>query len=61
MSIESLVKELTAAQSFDVVDVRAKIQKEFDAATTSEQRGAVLAIFKATMDQVERSLTERGG
>ena len=59
MSIESLVSELTTAKSFDIVDVRAKIQKEFDAATTGEQRGRILAIFKATMDQLERSLAAR--
>jgi hypothetical protein len=61
MSIESLVKELQSTESFDVVEVREKILKEFDAATTSDQRAAVLAIFKATMDAVERNLTSRGG
>ncbi len=60
MSIESLISELASAKSFDIVDVRAKIGKEFDAATTSDQRARVLAIFKATMDQVERYLTSRG-
>jgi len=59
MSIESLVNELKSLKSFDVVDVRAKIEKEFNAATTSEQRDKVLAIFTATMDQVERNLTNR--
>jgi hypothetical protein len=60
MSIESLVNERQSAESFDVVEVRAKTQKEFDAATTSDQRAKVLAIFKATMDLIERNLTSRG-
>jgi hypothetical protein len=60
MSIENLANELQSAESFDVVEVRAKIQKEFDAATTSDQRAKVLAIFKATMDLIERNLTSRG-
>lgn len=60
MSIESLISELASAKSIDIVDVRAKVGREFDAATTSDQRGRVLAIFKATMDQVERYLISRG-
>lgn len=60
MSIEGLASELASAKTFDVVDVRAKIEKEFAAATTSDQRGKVLAIFKATMDQVERHLINLG-
>jgi hypothetical protein len=58
--IESLVDELKSARGFDVVDMRAKIGKAFDAATTIEQRGRVLAIFKVTMDRVEGTLTNRG-
>jgi hypothetical protein len=60
MSIENLANEPQSAESFDVVEVRAKIQKEFDAATTSDQRAKVLAISKATMDLIERNLTSRG-
>lgn len=60
MSIESLVSELASAKSFDIVDVRAKIGREFDAASTSEERGKVLAIFTATMDQAERHLIKLG-
>lgn len=60
MSIESLVSELASAKSIDVIEVRAKIEKEFVSATTSDQRGKVLAIFKATMDQVERHLINSG-
>ncbi|MBU6421853.1 MAG: hypothetical protein KGQ62_07195 [Gammaproteobacteria bacterium] len=60
MSIESLIGELGTAKNIDIVDVRQKIQREFDAAETSEQRGKVLAIFKATMDLVERNLAARG-
>lgn len=51
---------MKAAKSIDIVDTRAKIQKAWDAATTSEQRGTVLAIFTATMDQVDRNLESRG-
>ena len=60
MSIEGLVSELASAKSFDIVDVRAKIGREFDAALTSEERGKVLAIFTATMDQAERHLVKLG-
>jgi hypothetical protein len=60
MTIESLINEMKTAKSFDVVDIRAKIQKEFDAAQTSDQRGTVLALFKAAMDQVERHLAGQG-
>jgi hypothetical protein len=60
MSIETLINELRTAKSLDIVEVRKRIQEEFDAATTSHQRSRLLAIFNATMDQVERSLASRG-
>jgi hypothetical protein len=60
MSIDALINEMKTAKSFDVVDIREKIQREFDAAQTSEQRATVLALFKAAMDQVERHLTGQG-
>jgi hypothetical protein len=60
MSIESLVNDLRSAKAFDIVAARAKIQKEFDAATTSDQFAKVLAIFKAVMDEGERQLVRQG-
>lgn len=60
MSIESLVQELTTSKNVNIVDVREKIQREFDAASTSDQRGRVLAIFNTTMDYFERTLSARG-
>lgn len=56
MSIEGLLNEIKTSQNLNIVDMRAKIQKEFDAAQTSEQRGKVLAIFTAMMDFYERNL-----
>lgn len=57
MSIEGLLNEIKTSKNLnDVVDLRAKIQKEFDAAQTSEQRGKVLAIFTAMMDFYERNI-----
>jgi hypothetical protein len=60
MSIERLVKDLTSARTFDIVDARAKVGKAFDAATTSDQRARVLAIFKEVMDEGERQLVSQG-
>ena len=60
MSIESLINELNAPEGFDIVEARKKILREFDTATTSDQRAEVLAIFKATMDLAERNLADRG-
>jgi hypothetical protein len=60
MSIENLVNELATAKDFDMVEVREKVQREFDAAASSEQRGRVLAIFNMTLDQAERNLVARG-
>jgi hypothetical protein len=56
MSIASLINEMKTTKNFDIVDIRAKIQSEFEAAQTSEQRGTVLALFKAAMDLTERNL-----
>jgi hypothetical protein len=52
--IQSIVDELTSAKTFDIVDARAKVQRAFDGATTIEQRGRVLAMFKAVTDQADR-------
>ena len=60
VSIESLINELNAPEGFDIVEARKKILREFDTATTSDQRAEVLAIFKATMDLAERNLADRG-
>jgi hypothetical protein len=59
MSIESLKNELLTTKNFNIADVRKKILKEFDAAVTSDQRGTLLAIFKAVTDNVERNLAVR--
>jgi hypothetical protein len=59
MSIESLKNDLLAAKNIDPAAVRERIYREFDAATTSAQRGTLLAIFKAVMDNVERNLAAR--
>lgn len=59
MSIDSLVGELMAAKSFDLVEVAAMVKSEFDAAASSEQRGQILAIFNKTVDQAERNLAAR--
>jgi hypothetical protein len=56
-SINCLIEEMKSAKSFDIVEIRAKIQREFDGAKTGDQRGKVLAIFKVAMDEVERHLT----
>jgi hypothetical protein len=59
MSIESLANELATAKSLAIAEVAEKIQRELDAAASSEQRGRVLAIFNMTMDQAERNLAAR--
>lgn len=56
MSVESLIQELKSSQGFDIAETRAKTLNEFDAASTSEERGRVLAVFKAVMDLTERNL-----
>jgi hypothetical protein len=63
ISIERLLNELKSAKSFsgrEAMEVREKIVKEFDAAVTGEQRSALLAMFTALMDQVERHLASQG-
>ena len=42
------------------VEIRDKIFEEFDASTSSDQRSALLAAFKATMDIVESHLAKNG-
>lgn len=59
MSIESLVNELKTANSLDMVQVAERVQRELDAAASSEQRGRILAVFNLTMDQAERNLAAR--
>jgi hypothetical protein len=61
MSIETMVKEIQSATSDDLEVIRKRIEEEFVAAKTSDERAQVLAIFKSTMDRVERGLTARGG
>jgi len=39
-------------------ETREYIHSEFDKATTSQQRGALLAMFKALMDAVERTMID---
>jgi hypothetical protein len=59
MSIQSLIDELTAARSVDIVKFRERIEQEFKAAVTSDQRSKVLAIRHATLDQVEQHVAAR--
>ena len=61
MSVDDLVKELRSAKTFDIVDARAKVEIAFDAATSFEERGQVLAVFKAIMDEGERQLISTQG
>ena len=61
MSIESLLKELQSATAEAIVEIRKRIIEEFSAARTDEDRAHVLAIYKDTMDRVERGLEARGG
>ena len=56
MSVESLVEELKSSSDFDIAVTRLRILDEFDAATNSDDRGRVLAVFKAVMDMTERNL-----
>ena len=58
--IDRLLHELKTPGGLDLPKVRESIGKAFDASATSEQRGKVLSIFKATMDDVERHLAGRG-
>jgi hypothetical protein len=60
MSIQNLINEMKTATSKDIVEIRAKIQKELEAATTSDQRSTVLALFTAYMDGMERGLEAHG-
>lgn len=59
-SIENLINELKSAKTFDLPGARAKIGKVFDVAVTIDQRGKVLALFKAIMDEGERQLVRQG-
>jgi len=59
-SIENLINELKSAKTFDLPEARAKIGKVFDVAVTIDQRGQVLALFKAIMDEGERQLVRQG-
>lgn len=58
--IESLVQEIEAASSHDLEKIRQRVEQEFFAAKTSDERGQVLAIFRAMTDRLERHLA-RGG
>lgn len=60
MSIESLVQEIEAASSHDLEKIRLRVEQEFFAAKTSDERGQVLGVFKNMMDRLERHLA-RGG
>jgi hypothetical protein len=60
MSVEELL-EMTSSPLVAITDpggVRNKIHDEFDAATSSEQRGVLLALFKATFDITESHLAK---
>jgi hypothetical protein len=60
MSAEELL-ELTSSAWIAITDpgaVREKIHDEFDASTSSEERGALLAIYKATFDITESHLAK---
>jgi hypothetical protein len=59
MSIETLINELATPTSLDAAEVAERVQRELDAAVSSEQRGRILAIFNMTMDQAERNLAVR--
>src|ERR1039458_4334398 len=62
MSAEDLLK-MTESMSSAVTNtqaIRDKIFEEFDASTTSEQRGALLGMFKVTMDVAENFLAQNG-
>jgi hypothetical protein len=60
LSIESLVKEIEAATSHDLEKIRLRVEEEFFAAKTSDERSQVLGVFRATTDRLERHLA-RGG
>jgi hypothetical protein len=65
ISIERLLNELKFGGAKSVsgavlMDARERIVKEFDAAVTSEQRSALLAMYTVLMDQVERNLASQG-
>ena len=60
MSVEELL-EMTSSPWVAIIDpggVRNKIYEEFDAAPSSEQRGVLLALFKATFDITESHLAK---
>jgi len=56
VSVDTLIAELQSGASFDIGTTRNKILAEFDAATSAEDRGRLLAVFKAVMDMTERNL-----
>jgi hypothetical protein len=60
MSVQSLIDELKATGSVDIAKFRERIEQEFKAAVTSDQRSKVLAVRHATLDQVERHVAARG-
>ncbi len=58
MSADSLLAELQADGPMpDFRAIRERVHDEFDAATTSEERGLLLAILKVAMDGMEAGLT----
>src|SRR5579872_6715701 len=59
MSIEDLAGELSKTGTFDFANIREKVEREFDTAASSEQRGRILALFSKMMDQAERNLAVR--
>jgi len=61
VSIENLVEEIESATNRDLERIRHRIEEEFLAAKTSDERAQVLAIFKAMTDRVERVLAARDG
>ncbi len=56
VSVETLIDDLKSSDGINIATSRQKILDEFDAASTAEDRGRVLAVFKAVMDLTERNL-----
>jgi hypothetical protein len=55
MSVAELLMELKSQRSLDWKATRERIHDEFDAAETENEREALLGVFQAVMDQVERA------
>ena len=57
---EHMLAQAESGAMFDWIGLRRQISDEFERAASSEDRGMLLGLWTAVMDEVERRLRQRG-